>query len=105
MALLVRQDVGEVTRPTIEDVLARTEVCGEGLFTATADGPVFSADGTLAVIRTDPELAGELLEIAEALADLAAIRVVPEAMADRVRAAAVPLAAPAPADPKEDGDE
>ena len=53
MALLVRQDVGEVTRPTIEDVLARTEVCGEGLFTATADGPIVSADGQLVVHRTD----------------------------------------------------
>ena len=60
MALLVRQDVGEVTRPTIEDVLARTEVCGEGLFTATADGPIVSADGQLVVHRTDPELAGEI---------------------------------------------
>ena len=46
-----------MTRPTIEDVLARTEVCGEGLFTATADGPRFSADGTVVVHRADPELA------------------------------------------------
>ena len=45
-----------MNRPTIEDVLARTEVCGEGLFTATADGPIVSADGQLVVHRADPDL-------------------------------------------------
>ena len=53
--------VGVVTRPTIEDVLARTEVCGEGLFTATADGPIVSADGQLVVQRADLELVDALL--------------------------------------------
>lgn len=45
--------------PGVEDMLLKWNEEGvmEPLREATADGPVFSKDGSIAVIRTDPQLA------------------------------------------------
>lgn len=70
------------------------------LYTATAEGPVPSADGSLAVIRTDPELVKDLRARTNALR-----LELPAAVADdycpRIHALLDLLAAPAPADPEE----
>ena len=104
-----------MTDCTIEDVLKPERHPGEGGFSslrmksateqmralhaATADGPVFSADGTLAVIRADPDLAKRLGWLASAMEDPHNFRAQSFDPVDVRRAAAL-LAAPAPADPE-----
>lgn len=90
------------------------------LHAATAERPVFSADGSLAVIRTDPELAELLLELTKGTPRMDGsvemfVRkdpdkpgqvgmVMPQRFVAALHRAAL-LAAPSPADPEEDGDE
>lgn len=65
---------------------------------ATADGPVFSADGTLVAHRTDPKLAEFLNEWADEIDESGSWRDHSRALRRAAR-----LAAPAPAtDPEED---
>lgn len=97
--------------PPVEKIVWRSgwRAALSHLHTATADGPVFSADGSLAVHRTDPELAEGLSEDCRRIpypdhstAFTCAEHYYEFWPCKAVRAAAL-LAAPAPADPEEDG--
>ena len=95
---------------TIEDVLEGswpdTEIEVAELYAATADGPVFSADGEVVVHRTDPELWLALRSVYWRLIEAVtedATYVPTEMDLEAIEAAAALLAAPAPADPEEAG--
>lgn len=75
------EEVEPMSDRTIEDVLAtdrlvgRYEVEGDivrAIHNATADGPVFSEDGSIVAHRTDPELAERLRTIARTDPNVAA---------------------------------